>query len=148
MNKTEIVRTEMIKAMKEKNKVRKDALSMLLNVLKNAQIEKRGELTEEEADAVIKKEIKQTKETYDSAPASREDVRIEAAARLAIYKEFVPKDLSEEQILSIIYETLKELNMENPTIKDKGKLMKALMPKVRGKADGKMVNDILGKILN
>ena len=56
MNKTELIRTEMIKAMKSKDKTRKDALSMLLSVLKNAQIDKRAELTEAEADAVIKKE--------------------------------------------------------------------------------------------
>lgn len=147
MNKTELIRTEMIKAMKSKDKTRKDALSMLLSVLKNAQIEKRAELTDAEADAVIKKEIKQVKETYDSAPESRPDIREDAAARLAIYKEFVPADMDSNQILSVIHETLKELGLTEPSAKDKGKIMKVLMPKVKGKADGKLVNEVLGRIL-
>lgn len=147
MNKTELIRTEMIKAMKSKDKTRKDALSMLLSVLKNAQIDKRAELTEAEADAVIKKEIKQTKETYNSAPVSRKDIRDEAAVRLAIYEEFVPKDMGKEQICTAIMETLDELGIENPTMKDKGRIMKSLMPKVKGKADGSLVNEVLEKML-
>lgn len=147
MNKTELIRTEMIKAMKSKDKTRKDALSMLLSVLKNAQIDKRAELTEAEADAVIKKEIKQTKETYNSAPESRKDIRDEAAVRLAIYEEFVPKDMGKEQICTAIMETLDELGIENPTMKDKGRIMKSLMPKVKGKADGSLVNEVLEKML-
>lgn len=148
MTKTEMIRNEMMKAMKEKNKERKDTLSMLLNALKNAEIDKRDSLTESESDVVIKKEIKQLKETYDTVPDSREDIKKEAAARIEICKEFVSADMSEAEIESVILNTIKEIGVENPTMKDKGRIMKVLMPKVKGKADGKVVNEILQKILN
>ena len=71
MSKIEIVRAAMVTAMKNKDKARKDSLSMLLSALKNAEIDKRSPLTEEEENAVVKKEIKQAKETMDTAPESR-----------------------------------------------------------------------------
>ena len=140
MNKTELIRIEMIKAMKEKDKDRKDALSMLLNALKNTEIDKRTILTEAEADVVIKKEIKQMRETFDTAPETRQDIKKEASYRIAVYKEFVEEDLSTAQIKEIINETLDELGISDPKKSDTGKIMKALMPKVKGKADGKLVN--------
>lgn len=140
MNKTELIRIEMIKAMKEKDKDRKDALSMLLNALKNTEIDKRTILTEAEADVVIKKEIKQMRETFDTAPETRQDIKKEASYRIAVYKEFVEDDLSPDKIKEIINETLYELGISNPKKSDTGKIMKALMPKVKGKADGKLVN--------
>ena len=143
MSKIEIVRAAMVTAMKNKDKARKDSLSMLLSALKNAEIDKRSPLTEEEENAVVKKEIKQAKETMDTAPESRQDIREEARARREVYKEFAPEDMSAEQIKEVIAAVLAELAIEAPTPADKGKIMKVLMPKVKGKADGKMVNEIL-----
>lgn len=134
--------------MKAKDKARKDSLSMLLSALKNAQIDKREPLTEDEENAVVKKEIKSTQETYDLAPADRDDIRSEAAARIAVYKEFAPEDMSVEQIREVIAAVLSELGLENPTPKDKGAIMKVLMPRVKGKADGKMVNETLAGMLH
>ena len=71
MSKIDDVRAAMVEAMKAKDKARKDSLSMLLSALKNAEINKREPLTEEEENAVVKKEIKQTQETYEMAPAVR-----------------------------------------------------------------------------
>ena len=68
MSKIDVVRAAMVAAMKSKEKERKDALSMLLSALKNAEIDKREPLTEDEENAVVKKEIKQLKETWESAP--------------------------------------------------------------------------------
>lgn len=146
MTKIETVRTSMVTAMKAKDKPRKDALSMLLSALKNAEIDKRAPLTKDEENAIVKKEIRQTQETFDTAPADRTDIKEEAAARLAVYKEFAPKDMSAEQITEVIKEVLTELSIETPTPADKGKIMKILMPKVKGKADGKLVNQILADL--
>lgn len=131
MSKIDDVRAAMVEAMKAKDKARKDSLSMLLSALKNAEINKREPLTEEEENAVVKKEIKQTQETYEMAPADREDIRSEAAARMAVYKEFAPVDMSVEQIREVIASVLSELGIGNPTAKDKGTIMKVLMPRVR-----------------
>lgn len=147
MSKIDQVRAAMVEAMKAKDKERKDSLSMLLSALKNAQIDKREELTEAEENAVVKKEIKQTQETYDLAPADRQDIRDEAAARIAVYKEFAPEDMSVEQIKEVIGQVLAQLGIETPSPKDKGAIMKVLMPMVKGKADGKVVNETLAQMM-
>lgn len=147
MSKIDEIRAQMVKAMKEKDKERKDSLSMLLSALKNKAIDKREDLTEEEENEVIKKEIRQTKETMDSAPADRDDIRSQCEKRLAVYKEFAPEDLSEDAIREIIKGVLKDLAIENPTPKDKGKIMKELMPRVKGKAEGSVVNRIVGEFM-
>ena len=145
--KIEIVRNEMIKAMKNKDKRRKDALSMLLTALKNAEIDAKGALDETQENVVIKKEMKQLQETYDSAPDYRNDIKEDAEFRISVCKEFLPEDMTEDQIMNVINETLKELDIKNPSGKDKGVIMKNLMPKVKGKADGKLVNQMIMKIL-
>mgnify|MGYP003096780777 FL=1 len=106
MSKIDVVRAAMVEAMKNKDKARKDALSMLLSVLKNAEIDKRSPLTEDEENAVVKKEIKQCQETFDTAPADRADIREEAAQRIAVYKEFAPEDMSVDQIKEVIQSVL------------------------------------------
>ena len=147
MSKIELVRAAMVEAMKAKDKDRKDSLSMLLSALKNAEIDKRSPLTEDEANAVIKKELKQTKETMDTAPADRTDIIEEARKRMEVYQEFAPADLTVDQITEIIHGVLKELEIEAPTAKDKGRIMKVLMPLVKGKADGKVVNEVLAGMM-
>lgn len=147
MSKIDEIRVQMVKAMKEKDKERKDSLSMLLSALKNKAIDKREDLTEDEENEVIKKEIRQTKETMDSAPADRDDIRSQCEKRLAVYKEFAPEDLSEDAIREIIKGVLKDLAIESPTPKDKGKIMKELMPRVKGKAEGSVVNRIVGEFM-
>ena len=147
MSKIDVVRAAMVAAMKSKEKERKDALSMLLSALKNAEIDKREPLTEDEENAVVKKEIKQTQETYDLAPADRADIKEEAAARMAVYREFAPADMNVEQITQVIQGVLAELGIEAPTAADKGRIMKLLMPKVKGKADGKLVNETLSAMM-
>ena len=138
MSKIDVVRAAMVEAMKAKDKERKDSLSMLLSALKNAQIDKReAPLTEDEENAIVKKEIKQVKETIETAPADRADIIDEAKKRLAVYQEFAPADMTEDLIRETIAKVLAELGIEAPTAKDKGKIMKSLMPLVKGKADGK-----------
>lgn len=149
MSRIDEVRAAMVDAMKAKEKQRKDALSMLLAALKNFEIDKKDHtpITEDEADAVVKKEIKQTQETFELAPADRNDIREEATFRIAVYKEFAPEDMSVDQIKEIINSVLEELGIDAPTAADKGKIMKVLMPKVKGKADGKVVNETLAAMM-
>lgn len=147
MSKIDEIRAEMVKAMKNKDKDRKETLSMLLAALKNKAIDKRADLTPEEEFEVVKKEIKQTKETMDLAPADRTDIIDQCKARLAVLSEFAPEEMNEEAIRAVIREVIAGLGIENPTGRDKGKIMKELMPKVKGKADGSLVNKIVGEML-
>ena len=141
------VRSQMMAAMKNKEKERKDALSMLLSALKNKAIDKRADLTEAEEYEVVKKEIKQTKETMELAPADRTDIKEACAVRIAVYQEFAPEEMSEDAIKAAVQEVLDALGITEPSGKDKGKVMKELMPKVKGKADGALVNKIVGEML-
>lgn len=147
MSKIDEVRSAMVTAMKSGDKSRKESLSMLLAALKNKAIDKREDLTQEEENEIILKEIKQTKETLDLTPADRTDIIEECKSRIAVYEEFAPKMMDEEQITAVITEVLKELGISSPTGKEKGKIMKALMPRVKGKADGKLVNQVLAGML-
>lgn len=147
MSKIDEIRAEMVTAMKNKDKDRKDTLSMLLSALKNKAIDKRADLTEEEEYAVVKKEMKQTKETLELAPPDRTDIKEQCEKRLAVLQEFAPEEMNEEAIKAAVQEVLTTLGMETPTAKDKGKIMKELMPKVKGKADGALVNQVVGELL-
>ena len=111
MSMIDVIRKEMMTAMKNKDKERKESLSMLLSALKNAQIDKREDLTEAEENTIIAKEIKQTKETMDTCPADRTDIIDECKARLAVLEEFAPEQMSEEQIEAEINAVLAELGM-------------------------------------
>lgn len=147
MSKADEVRKAMVAAMKAKDKERKDSLSMLLSALKNKAIDKREDLTEAEENEVVLKEIKQTKETLEMTPADRTDIIEECSKRIAVYEEFAPKMLNEDEIKTVIDGVLKELEIETPTGKDKGRIMKVLMSKVKGIADGKLVNQVLAGMM-
>ena len=146
MSKIDTVRGAMMQAMKDKDKARKDALSLLLAALKNKAIDKREDLTEEEENAVIFREIKQAQETVDTTPADRIQIIEEAKLRISVYSEFAPKLMDEAEIREVISAVLAELAIEKPTAKDKGRIMKTLMPRVNGKADGGLVNQVLSSL--
>ena len=143
MNKVDFIRGEMMAAMKARDKERKAVLSSLLTALKNFQIDKREDITDAEGDQIILKLIKQTKETLEMTPADRTDIIEECNRRLIVLEAYAPKMMGEDEIKAIIEGVLSELGIDNPTGKDKGNIMKHLMPKVKGKADGKLVNDLV-----
>ena len=147
MSRIDEVRSAMQAAMKAKDKDRKDALSMLLSALKNKAIDKRADLTPDEENEVVLKEIKQTKETLELTPADRTDIIQECTFRISVLEEFAPHMMDEAEIREIIEQVLAELEISAPTPKDKGRIMKVLMPKVKGQADGKLVNEILASVM-
>ena len=120
-----------------------DALSALLAAMKSKMIDNKGVLTDDDAIAVVAREIKQLKETMDTAPESYVEVKEECAAKIAVLSEFMPKQMDVEEIKEVIRGVLEQLGLEKPEAKQKGIIMKNLMPLVKGKADGKLVNEIL-----
>lgn len=144
MSKIDDVRQAMMRAMKDKDKAKKDAHSLLLAALKNKAIDKRADLTQEEENAVIFREIKQAQETIDTTSPDRVQIIEEAKLRMEVYSAFAPKLMDEAEIRMVIEQVLSELEIEQPTAKDKGRIMKNLMPRVKGRADGGLVNKILG----
>ena len=148
MSKIEEVRSAMVAAMKAGDKQTKESLSMLLAALKNKAIDKRADLTPEEEIQVVMKEIKQTKETLEMTPADRTDIIDECNKRLAVLEQYAPKLMGEDEIKEVIKETLEALGIDAPSSKDKGRIMKELMPKVKGKADGKLVNQLVAGLMS
>ena len=145
----EKIRNEMVNALKNGNKERKETLSMLVSALDLAAKEKRSPLTEEEEFAVLRKELKQTKETLESGEkGNRTDIIEKSKGRISVIDEFLPSLMNEDEIKVVIEGVLSSIGLTSPTKGDKGKIMKELMPKVKGKADGKMVNEILATYLN
>ncbi len=147
MSKTKEIQKEMMMALKLKQAERKEALSLLLSALKAKAKDKREDLTEAEEDAIIKREMKQARETMEAAPADRIDIREECQFRLSVYQEFAPEEMGENEIRALVQQVLDQMGLVAPTGKDKGSIMKNLMPLVKGKADGKLVNQIVGEML-
>ncbi len=145
----EKVQKLMVEAMKEGNKERKQALSNIKAALTNKEIECRGkcEFNETSEIEAVTKLAKQVRESIEMCPADRVETLAQLKAELAVYEEFLPKQMDETEIRSTIDGVLQELGITNATNKDKGQIMKVLMPMVKGKADGKLVNTVLGTYL-
>ena len=126
-------------AMKAKDKDTKETLSMLLAALKNKAIDKREDLTPEEETQVILKEIKQTKETLDMTPADRTEIIEECNKRLAVLEQYAPKMMDEAEIKAYIEEKFADVLATG----NKGQIMKAVMGDLKGKADGKLINQVV-----
>lgn len=136
----------MIAAMKAKDKPRKDSISALVSAVKKAGIDNgcRDDIPEEMVNQVILKEIKTVKEQIDTCPAERTDLLEEYKARHAVMNEFAPKLLSQEEVKEIISIKFAEVL----ATKNKGMIMKTVMGELKGKADGKVINQVVAELLS
>ena len=136
-------------AVRNKDEIKRNTINLLLSALKYRQIELRAsgkDLTDEEIIGVISKEIKKRKEAIELyEKGNRQDLAEKEKRELEILESYMPKQLSEEELLKIIDETIKSVGASSPS--DVGKVMKELMPKVKGKADGSLVKSLVEKRL-
>lgn len=139
-----VLQQSMIQAMKDHDKARKDSISVLVSATKKLAIDAgcREDIPDDMTDQAILKEIKSVKEQIETCPASREDLLAEYKARLAVFEEFAPKMLSAEEVEAI----LKEKFSDVIATKNKGMIMKAVMGELKGKADGKVINEVVAKL--
>lgn len=135
---------DMIAAMKAHDKTRKDAISTLVSAAKKIAIDegKRDDIPEEVVDRAILKEVKSVKEQLDTCPDERAELKAEYQARYDIMQEYAPKMLSEEEIERIIKEKFAYVLATG----NKGQIMKAVMGELKGKADGKLINQVVAKL--
>ena len=138
------LQSDMVASMKARDKARKDTISSLISAVKKLAIDegKRDDIPEELVDRAIIKEEKTAQEQVDSCPADREDLKAEYQARLDVIKEYAPKMMSPEEI----EEVLKTQFADVIATKNKGQIMKAVMAELKGKANGKDINQIVGKL--
>lgn len=136
----------MKRAMKEKDKMRLSVIRMVRTALKNEEIERQRPLTEEETIQVLQRERKQRRESLQAAQqAGRTDLEAQAQQEIAILEEYLPTALSEEELRTLVEETIAEVGAKGKA--DLGRVMAALMPKVKGRADGKAVNALVQELL-
>ncbi len=135
-------------SLKAKNDIRVSTLRMMKAAIKNAEIEKRqkGALTEEDVTGVLSSLVKQRKESVEQyMKAGRSDLAEKETKEIEIIQQFLPKQLSEEEIDSMIRSAIQETGVTS--VKELGKLMKTLMPRIKGRADGRYVNERAREIL-
>ncbi|MDF2845957.1 MAG: hypothetical protein K0R00_4383 [Herbinix sp.] len=135
---------DMVAAMKAHDKVRKDAISSLISAVKKIAIDEgcRDNIQEELVDRAILKEMKLVKEQLDTCPAEREELRAGYQATLDVIKDYAPVMMTEQEIEAFILGKYSEL----VATKNKGMIMKNVSPELKGKADGKLVNQIVAKL--
>ncbi|MGB9766256.1 MAG: GatB/YqeY domain-containing protein [Sulfurihydrogenibium sp.] len=138
---------EMKAAMKSGDKDRLSTIRMLISEIKKVQIDSKKELTDEEIIAILQKYVKQRKEAYEQyAKAGREDLANKELKEIEVVQEFLPQPLSEDELTKIVEETIKEVGASS--VKDMGKVMKAVMDKVKGRAEGSVVSRIVKEKLS
>lgn len=145
----ETLQAAMIAAMKEKNKERKETISSLVGAVKKAAIDKmcKDNITESLVDEVILKEKKTVQEMIDGCPADRTVLLQEYRERMKVIDEFAPKLMSDvAEIRNAITALLSNANVD-PVKANKGQIMKVVMPAMKGKADMKVVNQVIGEML-
>ncbi|MCF0150544.1 MAG: GatB/YqeY domain-containing protein [Firmicutes bacterium] len=140
----EALQKAMIEAMKAHQAERKEVISLLVAAVKKNAIDQgcRDNITEELVNATIMKEMKSTTEQIDTCPASREDLLTEYKAKLAIIQEFAPKMLSADEVKAVLEEKFAEVL----ATKNKGLIMKTVMAELKGKADGKVISQVVAEL--
>jgi uncharacterized protein YqeY len=142
----EDLQNELKQAMKSGDHLRRDTIRMILAAIKLVEIEKRGSLDQAEIISVLQKEVKVQHEAIEDAEkAGREDLIQPIKAKLEILESYLPEPLSEEEVTQIAQNVIEEIQAQGP--QDLGKVMKVIMPRVQGRIDGKIVNQIVRSLL-
>ncbi len=136
---------DMMQAMKDHDKARKDSISTLVSAAKKIAIDAgcRDDIPDEMTDQAILKEIKAVKEQIETCPDSRPELKAEYEARLKVFEEYAPKMLSAEEVEAV----LKDKFADVIATRNKGQIMKAVMGELKGKADGKVINEVVAKLM-
>ncbi|MBE6004549.1 MAG: GatB/YqeY domain-containing protein [Lachnospiraceae bacterium] len=144
MSKFENLQKDMIAAMKARDKARKDAISSVISDVKKVAIDSgsRDNIGDELVDQVILKSLKTVKEQIDTCPDDRAELKSEYQFRYDVINEYAPAMMSEEEIRTFLNEKFAEVIKT----KNKGAIMKEIMPALKGKADGKVINMIVAEL--
>ncbi len=146
MSLKETIKTDYLTAYKAKEETKISVLRMLQSAIKNAEIDKKEELLDEDITKVIQREIKQRRDSIESYKSGgREDLAKKEALELEILTTYMPKQLTDEEVETIVKEVISKVGASSKA--DFGKVMGAVMPKVAGKADGNQVSKAVNRLL-
>ncbi|WP_202080688.1 GatB/YqeY domain-containing protein [Caldalkalibacillus salinus] len=147
MSTLERLNSDMKQAMKDKDKKKLTVIRAVRSSLKNEEIQLGRELNEDEVLTVLNRELKQRKDSLQEfEKAGRDDLASNIKEELEILAEYMPEQLSEEEVASLVKETIAEVGASSKA--DMGKVMGAIMPKVKGRADGSIVNKLVQQHLS
>jgi uncharacterized protein len=133
-------------AMMNKDAQRREVLRGVMSAIKQVEIDERRELSAEDVVMVLQKEVKKRRESIDEAQkAGRNDIVETEAQEVGILEVFLPKQLTRDELTAIVKEAISVSGATNA--KEMGKVMAVLMPKVKGLADGKLVNEVVRELL-
>ena len=131
---------------KEEGKLRLGVIRMVRSAVRQAEIDGKKELDDDGVAAVISKELKQRKDSLEEfKKGGRDDLVEKTNEEIQVLLSYLPEQLGEDEIRNLVKAAIEETGAASP--KDMGKVMKVLMPKTKGKADGKLVNNIVKEML-
>lgn len=138
---------DMKDSMRNKETIRKNTITMVRAAVKQIEVDERRILSDEEIEEIISKQLKEKRNVIEEfKKGSRDDLVQLTLSEIDILLEYLPKQLSYDEVKEIVGETITEVNASS--MKDIGLIMKSVMPKVKGKADGNMVNRAIKELLN
>lgn len=138
---------DMKTSMRNKDTIRKNTITMVRAAVKQIEVDERRILSDEEIEEIISKQLKEKRNVIEEfKKGSRDDLVQLTLSEIDILLEYLPKQLSYDEVKEIVGETITEVNASS--MKDIGLIMKSVMPKVKGKADGNMVNRAIKELLN
>ncbi|MGE6227510.1 GatB/YqeY domain-containing protein [Paenibacillus chitinolyticus] len=142
MSLSERLNDDMKQAMKSQDKFTLSVIRMVKASIKNIEIDQRRTLDDNEVLDVLNREVKQRKDSLQEfKSAGRDDLADSLHAEIDILMKYLPQQLTEEEVSAIVKQTIQEVGASSKA--DMGKVMSALMPKVKGRADGKLVNQLV-----
>lgn len=134
-------------AMKSKEKLKKSVITMVRAAIKQYEVDNRKNMDDDQIIEIISKQVKQKKDAIvEFEKGQRQDLVDEAKKEIDILMDYLPEQLTESEIRTIVEETINEVSAQGP--KDMGKVMGAIIPKVKGKADGKIVSKLVKEHLS
>jgi len=146
-NLKEKLEADLRQAMKDRDNVKRSTLRLLLAAIKNAEIAKRGSLGNPDILGVVAREVKQRNESIEAfKQGDRQDLVAQEEAEMAILQEYLPRQLSREEVIVEARQVIEEVGAQGP--RDKGKVMSRIMAQLKGKADGREINEIVTELLN
>jgi len=141
------IQQEMVLATKNREKERLSALRMIRSALQNRQIEKRGELTDDEVIGVFTSLVKKSKESIEQfQKGNRQDLVEKEQRELQVILSFMPQQMGEEELRAELQRIINELGAKGP--KELGSVMKAAMERLKGRAEGRLVNQVAKELLS
>ncbi len=133
-------------AMRSGDKVRRSVLRLLMAAIGNAEIAQRAALEDTDILGIIAKEVRQRRESIEAfKQGNRQDLVIQEEAELAILQEYLPQQMTRQEVVEAARRVIEEVGAQGPS--DKGKVMSKLIPQLKGRADGREINEVVTEIL-